>query len=54
VLLQVVVGTDGKAREMKVIRDLGLGLDENGIAGVGAWESLVNVQVRIEVSFGRD
>jgi TonB family protein len=59
VLLQVVVGTDGKPRDMKVIRSLGLGLDENAIAGVGAWEFApgnkdgqpVNVRVRIEVNF---
>jgi TonB family protein len=61
VLLQVVVGTDGKPRDMKVIRSLGLGLDENAIAGVGAWEFApgnkdgqpVNVRVRIEVNFGQ-
>lgn len=59
VLLQGVVGTDGKARDVKVIRGLGLGLDENAVAGVGAWEFVpgkkdgqpVNVQVRIEESF---
>ena len=61
VLLQVVVGTDGKPRDMKVIRSLGLGLDENAIAGVGAWEFVpgnkdgqpVNVRVRIEVTFSQ-
>jgi TonB family protein len=60
VLLQAVVGTDGKARDVKVLRGLGLGLDENAVAGVGAWEFVpgkkdgqpVNVQVRIEESFG--
>ena len=59
VLLQAVVGTDGKARDVKVIRGLGLGLDENAVAGIGAWEFVpgkkdgqpVNVQVRIEESF---
>src|ERR1700684_1393685 len=59
VLLQVVVRTDGKPRDIKVIRSLGLGLDENAIAGVGAWEFApgdkdgqpVNVRVRIEVNF---
>lgn len=61
VLLQVVVGTDGKPRDIKVIRSLGLGLDENAIAGVGAWEFVpgnkdgqpVNVRVRIEVNFSQ-
>ncbi len=61
VLLQVVVGTDGKPRDMKVIRGLGLGLDENALAAVGAWEFApgtkdgqpVNVRVRIEVNFGQ-
>jgi TonB family protein len=61
VLLQVVVGTDGKPRDMKVIRSLGLGLDENAMAGVGAWEFApgnkdgqpVNVRVKIEVNFGQ-
>src|SRR5580658_4671410 len=61
VLLQVVVGSDGKPRDLKVIRSLGLGLDENAIAGVGAWEFVpgnkdgqpVNVRVRIEVSFAQ-
>jgi len=60
VLLQAVVGADGKARDVKVLRGLGLGLDENAVAGVGAWEFVpgkkdgqpVNVQVRIEESFG--
>ena len=61
VLLQVVVGTDGKPRDIKVIRSLGLGLDENAIEAVGAWEFMpgnkdgqpVNVRVRIEVSFAQ-
>src|SRR5579862_2153298 len=61
VLLQVVVGTDGKPRDIKVIRSLGLGLDENAIEGVGAWEFApgnkdgqpVNVRVRIEVNFAQ-
>src|ERR1700684_2506472 len=38
VLLQVVVGTGGKPRDIKVIRSVGLGFDENAMAGVGAWE----------------
>jgi TonB family protein len=61
VLLQVVVGTDGKPRDAKVIRSLGLGLDENALAAVGAWEFApgnkdgqpVNVRVWIEVNFGQ-
>jgi TonB family protein len=59
VLLQVTVGADGKARDIKVLRSLGLGLDESAVAAVSAWEFApgakdgqpVSVQVRIEVNF---
>ncbi len=60
VLLRVIVGTDGKASDLKVLRSLGLGLDERAIAAVSAWEfgpgkkdgQPVNVQAQIEVNFG--
>jgi TonB family protein len=59
VLLRVVVGIDGKARDFKVIRGLGLGLDENAIAAVRAWQfgpgmkdgQPVDVQSQIELNF---
>jgi TonB family protein len=59
VLLQVIVGTDGKARDFKVLRSIGLGLDENAIAAVSRWEfepgtkggQPVNVQAKIQVNF---
>ena len=59
VVLSVVVGTDGKAHELKVIRSLGLGLDEAAIAAVKEWQfrpgekegKPVNVQATIQVNF---
>ncbi len=59
VLLRVVIGADGKARDFQVRRSLGLGLDENAIAAVSGWEfspgvkdgQPVNVQAQIEVNF---
>src|SRR5215472_15636943 len=37
VLLYVVVRPDGHAGDFKIIRSLGLGLDENAMAAVGQW-----------------
>jgi TonB family protein len=37
VLLSTVVGEDGKARDIRVVRSLGLGLDESAIAAVAKW-----------------
>jgi TonB family protein len=59
VVLMVVVDESGKAREMKVIRPLGLGLDEKAIEAVGEWVfhpgskdgQAVAVQATIEVNF---
>ncbi len=59
VLLQVTVGTNGKARDFKVLRSVGFGLDESAITAVSAWEfgpglkdgQPVNVQATIEVNF---
>jgi TonB family protein len=59
VLLRVIVGTDGKARDFKVLRSLGLGLDESAIASVSAWDfgpgkkdgQPVSVEAQIEVNF---
>ena len=59
VLLWIVVGADGKPRDIRVERSLGMGLDERAIEAVKQWRfepSLkdghpVAVQVNIEVSF---
>jgi TonB family protein len=59
VVLLVVVDESGNAREMKVIRPLGLGLDEKAIEAVGEWVfqpgskdgEAVAVQATIEVNF---
>jgi TonB family protein len=59
VVLYVVVGADGKPRDLKVIRSLGLGLDEKAISAVSGWAfrpgqksgEPVNVQASIDVNF---
>lgn len=59
VVLAIVVGSDGKAHDLKVTRSLGLGLDEKAIAAVSEWVfrpgsrqgQPVNVQAMIEVNF---
>ena len=59
VVLFLVVGTDGKPYDLKVIRPLGRGLDENAISAVKQWEfrpgekggQPVNVKATIEVNF---
>jgi TonB family protein len=59
VLLSVVVGPDGKVHDARVVRSLGLGLDEKAIEAVRAWlfepaeknGRKVAVQVGIEVNF---
>jgi protein TonB len=59
VLLWVVVGADGRPRDIRVQRSLGMGLDEKAIEAVRRWEfepamkdgHPVAVQVNIEVSF---
>ena len=38
VLLSVLVGADGRAKEVRVIRGLGMGLDENAIEAVRNWQ----------------
>jgi TonB family protein len=40
VVLYVQIGTDGRAHHIKVIRHLGLGLDEKAIAAVSRWRFL--------------
>jgi protein TonB len=59
VVLWVVIDAEGHPRELRVVRSLGLGLDEKAIAAVRNWRfdpalkdgSPVAVQVNIEVSF---
>jgi protein TonB len=38
ITMQVLVGTDGRAQEIKVTRGLGLGLDENAVNAVRTWQ----------------
>lgn len=38
VLLSVLVGADGRAKEVRVFRGLGMGLDENAIEAVRNWQ----------------
>lgn len=59
VLLSVVIDKDGNTRDIKVIRPLGLGLDEKAIEAVTKWRfrpamkqgHAVAVQANIEVNF---
>lgn len=58
-VLWVVVGPDGRARDIRVARTLGLGLDEKAIEAVKTWRfepamkdnKPVAVQINVEVSF---
>ncbi|MBI3478608.1 MAG: energy transducer TonB [Acidobacteria bacterium] len=59
VVLSVVVGEDGRARDVRVVRSLGLGLDEKAWDAVRQWRfepgrmngQAVSVLVNIEVNF---
>jgi TonB family protein len=59
VMLSVVVDTEGRARDIHVVKALGLGLDEEAIAAVYQWRfrsgmkdgKPVNVRATIQVSF---
>lgn len=61
VLLKAMVGADGKASDLQVLRGLGLGLDEKAVAAVSAWQfdpatkhgEAVDSTVQIEVNFRR-
>ncbi|MDP9266914.1 MAG: energy transducer TonB [Acidobacteriota bacterium] len=59
VVLWLIVGPDGRPRDVKVVRSLGMGLDEKAVEAVRTWKfepalkdgRAVPVQVNIEVSF---
>jgi periplasmic protein TonB len=59
VVLWLVVGPDGKPRDIRVLRTLGLGLDEKAIEAVKTWRfepaykdgKPVAVQINVEVNF---
>src|SRR6266849_8817909 len=59
VVLWLVVGPDGKPRDIRVVRTLGLGLDEKAIEAVRNWRfepalkdgKPVAVQINVEVNF---
>jgi TonB family protein len=59
VLLKIIVDEGGKSRDPKVLRSLGLGLDEQAIVAVNNWQfqpgvkdgQPVPVQAQIEVNF---
>lgn len=58
-LLFIVVDSDGMPRDMRVLRSLGLGLDEKAVAAVSQWQfqpglksgEPVNVQAQVQVYF---
>lgn len=59
VILRLIIGTDGKPRDISVQRTLGMGLDEKAIEAVKQWRfepgtkdgQAVPVEVSMEVSF---
>jgi TonB family protein len=59
VMLSIIVGTDGRAEDIQVIRSLGMGLDEKAIEAVQKWRfrparhngAPVKVRAQIEVNF---
>ncbi len=59
VVLWVTVGTDGRARDLRVAQSLGMGLDEKAIESVRTWRfeparmngQPVPVQVQVQVNF---
>jgi periplasmic protein TonB len=59
VVLYVIVNADGRPRDMRIVRSLGLGLDEKVLEAVRTWRfepamrdgRPVSVQINVEVSF---
>ena len=59
VVLWLIVGVDGRTRDIRIQRSLGMGLDENAIDAIRRWRFEpgrkggvpVAVQVNIEVNF---
>jgi len=59
VVLSAIIDKDGQPREIRVIRSLGMGLDEKAIEAVQKWRfrpgmkagQAVNVRAQIEVNF---
>lgn len=59
VVLNIIVGTDGRVHSPRVIRSLGMGLDEKALEGVKTWKfdpskkdgRPVAVEMNIEVAF---
>ncbi len=59
VVLNIIVGTDGRVHSPRVVRSLGMGLDEKAIEGVKTWKfdpskkdgRPVAVEMNIEVAF---
>ena len=59
VVLNIIVGTDGRVHSPRVVRSLGMGLDEKAIEGVKTWKfdpskkdgRAVAVEMNIEVAF---
>src|SRR5665213_3056238 len=59
VLLSVVIGTDGKAHDINIVRPLGMGLDEKAVEAVQKWHfnpgmkdgEPVQVRAQIEINF---
>ncbi len=58
-VLSLIVGTDGKPRDVKVVAPLGLGLDEKAVEAIQQWKfepamkgsTPVAVQIMVEVQF---
>ena len=59
VVLWMIVGPDGRPRDLRVLRSVGMGLDEKALAAVHTWRfeparkdgQPVAVQINVEVSF---
>src|SRR5581483_6304439 len=58
-VLWVVIGSDGTAQDVRIVRPIGLGLDESAIKAVKQWrfdpakqgKQPVSVQINVEVNF---